>query len=170
MSSKFSASIVDILLIVIAILEMKFNYKIYYVSLNAWKMSGSVRIRNLIQSIKVNTKFTFSFSSFSLFQRVNQCLRDACHSSNIPGCMKFIDCGRGHGKNQPSLRSDQWINNTDAVACLDPSPDGFSYGIYENAVPLTIETNIVNKYVYSLFWGFQVCISLFLSLPFVATI
>ncbi|KAH1234033.1 putative cyclic nucleotide-gated ion channel 20, chloroplastic [Glycine max] len=88
-------------------------------------------------------------------QRVNQCLRDACHSSNIPGCMKFIDCGRGHGKNQPSLRSDQWINNTDAVACLDPSPDGFSYGIYENAVPLTIETNIVNKYVYSLFWGFQ---------------
>ncbi|KAH1234034.1 putative cyclic nucleotide-gated ion channel 20, chloroplastic [Glycine max] len=90
-----------------------------------------------------------------VIQRVNQCLRDACHSSNIPGCMKFIDCGRGHGKNQPSLRSDQWINNTDAVACLDPSPDGFSYGIYENAVPLTIETNIVNKYVYSLFWGFQ---------------
>ncbi|KAG4952698.1 hypothetical protein JHK85_046565 [Glycine max] len=88
-------------------------------------------------------------------QRVNQCLRDACHSSNIPECMKFIDCGRGHGNNQPGLRSDQWINNTQAVACLDPSPDGFSYGIYENAVPLTIETNVVKKYVYSLFWGFQ---------------
>ncbi|MED6108453.1 putative cyclic nucleotide-gated ion channel 20, chloroplastic [Stylosanthes scabra] len=28
-------------------------------------------------------------------QRVNQCLRDACHNSNIPGCMAFIDCGHG---------------------------------------------------------------------------
>ncbi|KAL2334317.1 hypothetical protein Fmac_015530 [Flemingia macrophylla] len=85
-------------------------------------------------------------------QRVNQCLRDACHGSNIIGCMKFIDCGRGFGNNQPS--SYKWINNSDAVACLDPSPDGFAYGIYLNAVPLTSETNIVNKYVYSLFWGF----------------
>ncbi|KAK7314722.1 hypothetical protein VNO77_33249 [Canavalia gladiata] len=89
-------------------------------------------------------------------QRVNQCLRDACHSSNIPGCMKFIDCGHGlNGNNHPGRTSDQWINNTDAIACLNPSPDGFPYGIYENAVPLTIETNVVNKYVYSLFWGFQ---------------
>nr|KYP39016.1 hypothetical protein KK1_039689 [Cajanus cajan] len=87
-------------------------------------------------------------------QRVNQCLRNACHSSNITGCMKFIDCGRGLGNNQPSL-SYQWMNNSDAVACLDSSSDGFSYGIYGSAVPLTIETNLVNKYVYSLFWGFQ---------------
>ncbi|RDY07745.1 putative cyclic nucleotide-gated ion channel 20, chloroplastic, partial [Mucuna pruriens] len=87
--------------------------------------------------------------------RVNQCLRDACHNSNILGCMKFIDCGRGHGNDQPGLISEQWINNTDAVACLEPSSDGFPYGIYENAVPLTIEIDVVNKYVYSLFWGFQ---------------
>ncbi|XP_017439924.1 probable cyclic nucleotide-gated ion channel 20, chloroplastic isoform X2 [Vigna angularis] len=89
------------------------------------------------------------FVVFPLPQRVNQCLRNACHNSNIPGCMKFIDCGRGH----PNLTSNPWINNTDAVACMDSS--GFTYGIYQSAVPLTIETNVVKKYVYSLFWGFQ---------------
>ncbi|KAL9324370.1 hypothetical protein ACSQ67_009227 [Phaseolus vulgaris] len=76
-----------------------------------------------------------------------QCLRNACHSSNIQGCMRLIDCGHG----VTEFISDKWINNTDAVACLNPSPDGFTYGIYENGVPLTIETNIVKKYVYSLF-------------------
>lgn len=102
--------------------------------------------------------FSLSFSSF--LQRVNQCLRDACHKSNITGCMKFIDCGRGRGLNGNT--SNQWKNNTDAINCLNPPSDGgFPYGIYELAVPLTIETNVVNKYVYSLFWGFQVCISFF---------
>lgn len=104
--------------------------------------------------MKVSIQFTFCFSYSFFFQRVNQCLRNACHSSNIDGCMKFIDCGRGHTDFAP----DEWINNTNAVACL--TKEGFTYGIYENALPLTIETNIVNKYVYSLFWGFQVCISL----------
>ncbi|XP_061369863.1 probable cyclic nucleotide-gated ion channel 20, chloroplastic isoform X2 [Gastrolobium bilobum] len=90
-------------------------------------------------------------------QRVNQCLRDACHNSNITGCMKFIDCGHGlNGNNQSDLTSDQWNKNKDAIDCLNPPPDGgFSYGIYQNAVQLTVETNVVNKYVYSLFWGFQ---------------
>lgn len=107
--------------------------------------------------MKVSIEFTFCFSSTFFFQRVNQCLRNACHNSTIPGCMKFIDCGRG----RPNFTSNPWINNTDAVACMDSS--GFTYGIYQSAVPLTIETNVINKYVYSLFWGFQVC-SLSLSL------
>ncbi|KAL1318218.1 hypothetical protein AAHE18_15G190300 [Arachis hypogaea] len=90
-------------------------------------------------------------------QRVNQCLRDACHNSKIPGCMVFIDCGHGHdGIFQLDQTSNQWNNNTDAVACLNPpSNGGFSYGIYQNVVPLTTETNVINKYIYSLFWGFQ---------------
>ncbi|KAJ1410152.1 RmlC-like jelly roll fold [Sesbania bispinosa] len=90
-------------------------------------------------------------------QRVNQCLRDACHKSNITGCMKFIDCGHDlNGNNQPDLRSSQWNNNIDAMNCLNPpSEGGFPYGIYDAAVPLTTETNMANKYVYSLFWGFQ---------------
>ncbi|XP_058779428.1 probable cyclic nucleotide-gated ion channel 20, chloroplastic isoform X2 [Vicia villosa] len=40
-------------------------------------------------------------------------------------------------------------------ACVNATSGVFSYGIYANAVPLTIETNVINKYVYALFWGFQ---------------
>jgi cyclic nucleotide gated channel len=55
-------------------------------------------------------------------------------------------------------------NNSDAIACLDPSLDGFRYGIYVTAVPLTFETNMVKKYVYSHFWGLQVSISHFVNI------
>ncbi|XLR24080.1 hypothetical protein S83_051980, partial [Arachis hypogaea] len=52
--------------------------------------------------------------------------------------------------------SNQWNNNTDAVACLNPpSQDSFVYGIYQNVEPLVTETNVINKYIYSLFWRFQ---------------
>ncbi|MED6157519.1 hypothetical protein PIB30_023905 [Stylosanthes scabra] len=91
-------------------------------------------------------------------QRVNQCLRNACHNSKIPGCMAFIDCGHGHdGIFQLDQTSNQWNNNADANACLSPPSNGsgFAYGIYQNAVPLTTETNVINKYIYALFWGFQ---------------
>ncbi|XP_061355806.1 probable cyclic nucleotide-gated ion channel 20, chloroplastic isoform X1 [Gastrolobium bilobum] len=83
-------------------------------------------------------------------QRVNQCLRDACHKSNIDGCIALIDCG--HASPQTSAL---WINNTDAIACLDSGSSSFSYGIYASAVELTTETKVVNKYVFALFWGFQ---------------
>ena len=77
--------------------------------------------------------------------------------------MKVIDCGHGHTANNHSGQTSAlWSNNAEAIACLNPPPtSGFRYGIYVNAVPLTTETNVVNKYVYALFWGFQVCISLF---------
>jgi cyclic nucleotide gated channel len=72
--------------------------------------------------------------------------------------MTFIDCG--HGDRGINNLSDQtktlWSNNPDAIACLNTSSTPFHYGIYVNAVPLTFETNILNKYIYSLFWGFQV--------------
>nr|XP_016450533.1 PREDICTED: probable cyclic nucleotide-gated ion channel 20, chloroplastic isoform X3 [Nicotiana tabacum] len=89
-------------------------------------------------------------------QRVNQCLRDACRSSNIARCTEFIDCG--HGTDYRKFRSDttwgQWKNNSDAAACF--TNGGFDYGIYEQAVNLTAEGSVVTRYVYSLFWGFQV--------------
>ncbi|RDY01516.1 putative cyclic nucleotide-gated ion channel 20, chloroplastic, partial [Mucuna pruriens] len=90
-------------------------------------------------------------------QRVNQCLRDACGNSHIDRCMTVIDCGRhDHFRNhQSDQTSALWKNNADAIACLNPSSIGFQYGIYVNAVRLTTETSMVNKYVYSLFWGFQ---------------
>ncbi|QCD92396.1 probable cyclic nucleotide-gated ion channel 20, chloroplastic isoform X2 [Vigna unguiculata] len=90
-------------------------------------------------------------------QRVNQCFRNACQSSNIPGCLAFIDCGHSHvGENQLGLSSNQWNNNADAIACWNSSSTGsFAYGIYNNAVPLTTQTDIVTKYIYALFWGLQ---------------
>ncbi|KAK2367538.1 putative cyclic nucleotide-gated ion channel 20, chloroplastic [Trifolium repens] len=81
-------------------------------------------------------------------QRVNQCLRNACKSSHLPGCMELIDCNaKGTSTN--------WTNNEGAKACLNSKSGPFPYGIYEKAVPLTIETDLLNKYVYALFWGFQ---------------
>ncbi|KAK8479557.1 hypothetical protein V6N12_064055 [Hibiscus sabdariffa] len=90
-------------------------------------------------------------SSWYLFglQRVNQCLRNACRNSNITNCMEFIDCGSGHTFNNPI-----WMNNANVSACF--TEDGFDYGIYVPAVNLTTEESIVTRYVYSLFWGFQV--------------
>ncbi|EPS69229.1 hypothetical protein M569_05538, partial [Genlisea aurea] len=92
-------------------------------------------------------------------QRVNQCLRNACHSSAIPNCVRFIDCG--HGNNIYEFGKDpmwgNWLNNTDAIACFvgTGGTGGFPYGIYQNGVLLTTQTSLVTRYVYSLFWGFQ---------------
>ncbi|KAJ7981400.1 Cyclic nucleotide gated channel [Quillaja saponaria] len=88
-------------------------------------------------------------------QRVNQCLRDACHSSGLMSCMRFIDCG--HGDDVGNFASDptwnSWKTNLNATACF--KPDGFSYGIYNQAVGLTTICSIITRYTYSLFWGFQ---------------
>ncbi|XP_073134490.1 probable cyclic nucleotide-gated ion channel 20, chloroplastic [Henckelia pumila] len=88
-------------------------------------------------------------------QRVNQCLRDACHDSNITKCMEFIDCG--HGNDYGEFENDpiwgQWTSNDNATACFGQG--GFAFGIYQNAVELTTNQNIMTRYLYSLFWGFQ---------------
>ncbi|CAI9767400.1 unnamed protein product [Fraxinus pennsylvanica] len=87
-------------------------------------------------------------------QRVNQCLRDACRSSNIPGCREFIDCGRGHELNDYNNSTrEQWKSNINATACF--WEDSFPYGIYTHAVNLTTKQSATTRYVYSLFWGFQ---------------
>ncbi|RZC17223.1 putative cyclic nucleotide-gated ion channel 20, chloroplastic [Glycine soja] len=92
-------------------------------------------------------------SGWNLFglQRVNQCLRKACQHSNITGCSTFIDCGSDRASDQSEL----WNKNVNATACLDSSSGAFPYGIYVHVVPLTIETRVVKKYVFALFWGFQ---------------
>ncbi|MED6145955.1 hypothetical protein PIB30_029918 [Stylosanthes scabra] len=85
-------------------------------------------------------------------QRVNQCLLEACHNAKIIGCMKYVDCGHGHSSYQTS---DLWKNNVNATDCLNSSSGAFDYGIYADVVRLTTGTNMVRKYLYSLFWGFQ---------------
>ncbi|KAJ4838571.1 hypothetical protein Tsubulata_040250 [Turnera subulata] len=90
---------------------------------------------------------------FSL--RVNQCLRDACRSTGTTECMQFIDCGQGVNASDlgsSALRT-SWKQNENATACFDEN-GSFPYGIYVNAVNLTSK-DVVTRYVYSLFWGFQ---------------
>lgn len=89
-------------------------------------------------------------------QRVNQCLRNACHSAGSDIFCKYIDCGHGDDRvnsSDPNLRS--WINNTDAANCFGDGNGNFDYGIYSRAVNLTTEGSMTTRYIYSLFWGFQ---------------
>ncbi|KAL8135044.1 hypothetical protein AgCh_009894 [Apium graveolens] len=92
------------------------------------------------------------FVVLPLPQRVNQCLRDACGGGS---CIKFIDCGRGDEDERFGLDQDwnRWINNGQASACF--GEDGFEYGIYQQTVNLTKNSDLTTRYIYSLFWGFQ---------------
>lgn len=93
-------------------------------------------------------------------QRVNQCLRDACRDlhEQIPSCKKFIDCGRGNIQGFLKMKEEwiQWKNNSKTVDCFNPSSGSFPYGIYVQTVLISTKHSIVTRYIYSLFWGFQV--------------
>lgn len=71
--------------------------------------------------------------------------------------MSFIDCGHGNdaegSTGNDGLRN-TWKTNENATACFNQ--DGFQYGIYVQAVSLTTENSVITRYVYALFWGFQV--------------
>lgn len=71
-------------------------------------------------------------------------------------CTEFIDCGHGDGNkrfdDEPTW--ELWKNNENATACFGQG--GFDFGIYQSAVNLTTHQSLVTRYVYSLFWGFQV--------------
>ncbi|RHN52456.1 hypothetical protein MtrunA17_Chr6g0480761 [Medicago truncatula] len=88
-------------------------------------------------------------------QRVHRCLQDACHHSNLHGCMELINCD---SKTRMNISAIVWRIDKGAETCMNATSGAFSYGIYANAIPLTKETRWIKKYVYSLFWGFQVCI------------
>ncbi|KAI4975281.1 hypothetical protein ZWY2020_048888 [Hordeum vulgare] len=86
-------------------------------------------------------------------QSVNQCLRNSCSTLNITSCAQFIDCGYGIG-GQDRVKRQQWFNDSVSQSCFDTANGVFKYGIYEQSVLLTTEPAI-NRYIYSLFWGFQ---------------
>lgn len=113
---------------------------------------------------------------YILWQRVNQCLQNACAASNIPSCKIFRDCGRDidFGGQNGQIRQ-QWYNDSASTACFNTGDDAtFQYGIYQQAVLLATKRSAVTRYIYSLFWGFQVFyiiahVLLFhLGIPFVA--
>lgn len=88
-------------------------------------------------------------------QGVNRCFREACTNTGNESCLEYIDCGHGNeaGSQIQDPQRDSWKNNENATACF--AKEGFNYGIYLQAVNLTTENNIITRYTYSLFWGFQ---------------
>ena len=91
-------------------------------------------------------------------QRVNQCLRNACSTAkNIPNCSELIDCGDGTINPKDNHARSLWLKNEQGINCLHgDNKTVFEYGIYSSAVPLTTTHSVMTKYIYSLFWGFQV--------------
>ncbi|EOY19697.1 Cyclic nucleotide-binding transporter 1 isoform 8 [Theobroma cacao] len=138
----------------IYLLNMLLQFRLAYIAPES-RVVGAGELVDHPKKIAVNylSRYFFLdlFVVLPLPQRVNQCLRNACHDSNIVNCEEFIDCGYGHTSNRTELPS--WKNNANASACF--SEDGFPYGIYIQTVNLTTERSIITRYVYSLFWGFQ---------------
>lgn len=89
----------------------------------------------------------FTVFPHCFFQRVNQCLQDAC---TLPNCSTLIDCG--HTAEQRQM----WVNDSNSTSCFDFDNGPFRYGIYAQAVLLTTQHSAVRRYIYALFWGFQV--------------
>ncbi|XP_058762219.1 probable cyclic nucleotide-gated ion channel 20, chloroplastic [Vicia villosa] len=83
-------------------------------------------------------------------QRVDQCFLEACHLAGLPVCKALIDCNSDFPGMSPAWRADLGAEN-----CLNVTSGDFSYGIYANALPLTVQASVTSKYIYSLFWGFQ---------------
>lgn len=72
--------------------------------------------------------------------------------------MRFIDCGQGNEDERFQGYSSwgTWTEDSNATDCFVGTGGTFNYGIYNQAVALTTESNLITRYVYSLFWGFQV--------------
>lgn len=74
-----------------------------------------------------------------------------------------MDCGNGDKidefKNNVTSW-DSWKKNQNATACFNSGGD---YGLYQNAVNLTLEESVVTRYVFSLFWGFQVLLYILIN-------
>ncbi|KAK1387793.1 Cyclic nucleotide-binding domain-containing protein [Heracleum sosnowskyi] len=111
------------------------------------------------------SKFLINLLAFFLFShvvgsfwyyfatvRVAQCLIHACGADAHNICIMYISCSYDSFKfDQPLWK--KWKDNNNATACFGPS--GFDYGIFGPAVPLMKESNLLKRYIYSLFWGFQ---------------
>jgi cyclic nucleotide gated channel len=90
-------------------------------------------------------------------QRVNACLQLACKAEEQSlGCKtNFLDCGTGL-EHANEIRT-KWIENTTAFSnCLITDSDPtFQYGIYQPmGYQVAQDHSIVDKYIYSVYWGF----------------
>ncbi|XP_038983045.1 probable cyclic nucleotide-gated ion channel 20, chloroplastic isoform X2 [Phoenix dactylifera] len=84
-------------------------------------------------------------------QRVNECLRGACSDSHILHCESFIECG--HGNKNPISAWQEWLKDSNSSDCF--TTDGsYTYGIFNQAVLLTMQPSIITRLIYALCWGF----------------
>jgi len=133
-----------------------------YVSL-LYKFCTCIQLHLIMISLLYYFRNRLQRNSSFLSQRVNQCLRNACKNIYFHECSKLIDCGHGRtGEYQNGAHWDQWKENVNASACFTESD--FEYGIYLKAVNLTTKPNFLTRYVYSSFWGFQVCLLFFVTI------
>ncbi|KAG6406487.1 hypothetical protein SASPL_134090 [Salvia splendens] len=87
-------------------------------------------------------------------QRVNKCLENACDGNKTSNCTTLISCSHNYEQRFADIPDwIDWKNNENASACF--TKDGFDFGICEAAVNLTTHKEIFDRYLYSLFWGFQ---------------
>lgn len=95
-------------------------------------------------------------ASWYLFglQRVNYCLHTVCLEEE--GCnIRFLDCGNGKDLgSKTDAAKYNWMENSNASSSCFVGPPSFAYGIYANAVPVTMSSSVITKYFYSFFWGF----------------
>ncbi|MCO5577731.1 hypothetical protein L7F22_031563 [Adiantum nelumboides] len=90
-------------------------------------------------------------------QRVNSCLHHLCLQERNIGCQtSFLDCGDGRNLDmKTSPDKSLWMSQSSALSsCLTIPTTAFAYGIYGNAVKVTMTSSLFSKYFYSLFWGF----------------
>ena len=134
--------------------SMPMSLILYFWWLNWWDGESALEFWRFLT---FPLSFSISHTCTFLFQRVNQCLRNACHFSGIESCVAFIDCEHGNAQSHHrQVDLENWKRNQNATDCFISEDGPFDYGVYHRAVNLVAQQTFAKRYVYSLFWGFQV--------------
>eukprot|EP00271_Cylindrocystis_brebissonii_P019873 TRINITY_DN630_c3_g1_i1.p1 TRINITY_DN630_c3_g1~~TRINITY_DN630_c3_g1_i1.p1 ORF type:complete len:1337 (+),score=314.68 TRINITY_DN630_c3_g1_i1:750-4760(+) len=98
---------------------------------------------------------------FGAVQRFHECVVRTCRDeAETLGCqLSFLSCGSGVQRSMPDWNARMaWANETATAAnCawnFNHEPDYYNYGVFNLAVPLLLKGRFINKYFYSLQWGF----------------
>lgn len=154
---------------ILNMLIMEFNYQTFFILNFTYGVKEMVVLLMMGAVLLIFKNWHAQFLPFFSCQRVNQCLRVACHEEKFSNCMELIDCGHADRdtsrqfllNNITNQNNQTWLQSTGAINCFNESNPNFDFGIYDKAVNLVAEPSVITRYVYSLFWGFQVCLSLY---------
>ncbi|KAK1387795.1 hypothetical protein POM88_015973 [Heracleum sosnowskyi] len=132
-SSLFEVvSILQYLAMLCRILSMLAEHSTSIFVCESWLSKFLINLLAFFLFSHVVGSFWYYFATIS----VAQCLTDACGAPKL--CKKSV-----------TTVQQQCYNST--TSCF--GPDGFDYGIFGPAVPLMKESNLLKRYIYSLFWG-----------------